>query len=167
MSYTLLIRSESPDNQKMATMIKDMLSAVGIGIEVSVIDEGTLTDRIYEGDFDMFIWGWYVDIDPTSILKVATTDEIMSWSDCFYSNPEYDALHQLQQRTMDREERRDLIYEMQRIFYDDAAYIMLSYDPELQAYRTDRYTGWVRNPRTGPVMYTNVIDSYEQLKPIE
>jgi peptide/nickel transport system substrate-binding protein len=167
MSYTLLIRSESPDNQKMASMIKDMLSGVGIGVEISVIDEGTLTDRIFEGDFDMFIWGWYVDIDPTSILKIATTDEIMSWSDCFYSNPEYDELHQLQQRTMDRAERRELIYEMQRIFYDDAAYIMLSYDPELQAYRTDRYTGWVRNPRTGPVMYTNVIDSYEQLRPIE
>lgn len=165
LAFTLLIRQESPDNQKMAMMIKDMLGEVGIDITVSVIDEGTLTDRIYEGDFDMFIWGWYVDVDPSSILKVVTTDEIMSWSDCFYSNPVYDELHLVQQRTLDREERRELILEMQRIFYEDAPYIMLSYDPELQAYRTDRFEGWVRNPRTGPVTYTNVIDTYEQLRP--
>jgi len=166
LSFTLLIRNESPDNQKMASMIKDMLAEVGIEITVSVIDEGTLTDRIYDGDFDMFIWGWFVDVDPSSILKVATTDEIMSWSDCFYSNPDYDELHLVQQRTLDRDERRELIQEMQRIFYNDSPYIMLSYDPELMAYRTDKYEGWIRNPRTGPVLFTNVIDTYEELRPI-
>lgn len=166
-AFTLLIRSESPDNQKAATLIKDMLEEVGIAITVSVIDEGTLTDRIYEGDFDMFIWGWFVDVDPTSILKVVTTDEIMSWSDCFYSNPVYDELHLRQQRIMDNDERSVVIKEMQRIFYDDAAYIILSIDPELQAYRTDRYEGWVRNPRTGPVIFTNVVTTYEQLRPIQ
>ncbi len=166
LSFTLLIRNESPDNQKMASMIKDMLAEVGIEITVSVIDEGTLTDRIYDGDFDMFIWGWYVDVDPSSILKVATTDEIMSWSDCFYSNPVYDELHLVQQRTLDRDQRRELILEMQRIFYNDSPYIMLSYDPELMAYRTDKYEGWVRNPRTGPVLFTNIIDTYEELRPI-
>lgn len=166
LAFTLLIRTESPDNQKMGSMIKDMLAEVGIEITVSVIDEGTLTDRIYDGDFDMFIWGWYVDVDPSSILKIATTDEIMSWSDSFYSNPAYDELHLIQQRTLDRDERQAIIFEMQRIFYNDSPYIMLSYDPELMAYRTDKYEGWVRNPRTGPVIFTNVIDTYEQLRPI-
>lgn len=167
LDFTLLVRSESSDNQKAGTMIKDMLEEVGIALTVSVIDEGTLTDRIYEGDFDMFIWGWFVDVDPTSILKVVTTDEIMSWSDCFYSNPQYDELHLRQQRTMDRDERRQIIHEMQSIFYDDAAYIVLSYDPELQAYRNDPYEGWTRNPRTGPVIFTYVVDTYEQLRPVE
>ncbi|MDW7740533.1 MAG: ABC transporter substrate-binding protein [Bacillota bacterium] len=167
LSFTMLIRQESPDNQKAATLIKDMLEDVGISITISVIDEGTLTDRIFDSDFDMFIWGWFVDVDPTSILKVVTTDEIMSWSDCFYSNPVYDEMHLRQQRTMDWDERQAIIHEMQRIFYDDAAYIILSYDPELQAYRTDSYEGWIRNPRTGPVIFTNVVDTYEQLRPIE
>jgi len=166
LSFTILIRNESPDNQKMGTMIKDMLAEVGIEITISVIDEGTLTDRIFDGDFDMFIWGWFVDVDPSSILKVVTTDEILSWSDCFYSNPVYDEMHLLQQRTMDRNERQALIHEMQRIFYEDCPYILLSYDPELMAYRSDKYEGWVRNPETGPVIFTNVVDSYEQLRPI-
>jgi len=166
LSFTILIRNESPDNQKMGTMIKDMLAEVGIEITISVIDEGTLTDRIFDGDFDMFIWGWFVDVDPSSILKVVTTDEILSWSDCFYSNPVYDEMHLLQQRTMDRNERQALIHEMQQIFYDDCPYIILSYDPELMAYRSDKYEGWLRNPETGPVIFTNVVDTYEQLRPI-
>lgn len=166
LAFTMVARSESPDTQKMATVMKDMLAEVGVDITISVIDEGTLTDRIFAGDFDMFIWGWWVDIDPTSILRVVTTEQIMSWSDCFYSNPVYDEMHLLQQRTMDRDERRAIVHEMQRIFYEDAAYILLSYDPELQAYRNDRFEGWVRNPQTGPLMYTNVTYSYELLRPI-
>lgn len=167
LDFSLLLRSESLDNQKAGTLIKDMLKEVGIDLTVSSIDETTLTDRIYEGDFDMFIWGWFVDVDPTSILKVVTTDEIMTWNDCFYSNPQYDEMHFRQQRVMDRDERREIVHEMQGIFYDDAAYIVLSYDPELQVYRADRYEGWVRNPRNGPVVFTNIVDTYEQLRPVE
>ncbi|MDY6826225.1 MAG: ABC transporter substrate-binding protein [Bacillota bacterium] len=167
LDFSLLLRSESPDNLKAGDMIKDMLEEVGIALTVTLLDERTLTDRIYEGDFDMFIWGWFVDVDPTSILKVVTTDEIMSWSDCFYSNPQYDEMHLRQQRAMDCNERCEIVHEMQRIFYDDAAYIVLSYDPELQAYRTDRYEGWVCNPQNGPVVFTNVVDTYEQLRPVE
>jgi peptide/nickel transport system substrate-binding protein len=166
LDFTLLVRSESPDTQKMAGMIKDMLAEVGIAITVSVIDEGTLTDRIYESDFDMFIWGWFCDVDPTPMLSYMTSDEIMNWNDAFYSNPVYDELYLQQQRALDRDERQKLIHEMQRIFYEDAAYVILSYTPELQAYRTDLYEGWVRNPKRGAVVFTNVIDTYEQLRPI-
>jgi peptide/nickel transport system substrate-binding protein len=128
LAFTLLVRSESPDTQKMAGMIKDMLAEVGIAITISVIDEGTLTDRILESDFDMFIWGWFCDVDPTPMLSYMTTDEIMNWNDSFYSNPVYDELYLQQQRTLDRDERQKLIHEMQRIFYEDAAYVILSYD---------------------------------------
>ncbi|MEW5784001.1 MAG: ABC transporter substrate-binding protein [Bacillota bacterium] len=165
LSFELLVRTESPDNQKAAMLIKEWLNTVGIEITIGVIDEGTLTDRILESDFDMFIWGWYVDVDPTSILKIMTTDEIQSWSDCFYSNPEYDAMHLRQQRILDWDERQQMIFDMQRIVYDDIPYVLLSYDPELQAYRTDKYEGWTRNPALGPVIYTNTVETYERLQP--
>lgn len=167
LTFNLLVRSESTEQQKAGAVIKDMLAEVGIGITISVIDEGTLTDRILEGDFDLFIWGWFVDMDPTPILRVMTTGEIMAWNETFYSNPVYDELHLRQQRTIDRDERREVIHQMQRIIYNDVPYILISYDPELQAYRTDRFEGWVRTPRTGPVIWTSTVTTYEQLRPIE
>jgi peptide/nickel transport system substrate-binding protein len=39
--------------------------------------------------------------------------------------------------------------------------------PDLQAYRTDRFTGFVRQPEgTGPVLFSNSSPSYWSLKPV-
>lgn len=166
LSFTVLIRGESPDGQKAAKLMKEWFKEAGIDLKVETIDEGMLTDKILEGDFDLFMWGWFVDIDPSSILKIMTTDEIMSWNDCFYSNSKFDEIFKRQQFTLDPEERQELIFELQRMVYEDAPYIIISYDPELQAYRTDRFKGWVQNPAGGPVVFTNTVETYEKLEPI-
>lgn len=72
----------------MGRIIADWLKQIGINIRIDVVDSGTLTDRLYDnGDFDMYIWTYFMDVDPTSILKIMTTGQIMSWNDSFYSNP--------------------------------------------------------------------------------
>ena len=167
LSFRLFVRNESPMGLKAAQLIKDWFKDISIEIEVISFNEGTFVDNIFDSDFDLFIWGWYVDVDLTSMLKVMTTDEIMSWNNCFYSNPAYDALHAEQQRQLDWRERQKTILEMQRIIHEDNPYIILSYDLELQAYRTDRFEGWVPNPANGPVIYTNTVFSYEQLQPVK
>ena len=126
-----------------------------------------LTDKILEINFDLFIWGFDVDIDPSSVLRNMTTDEIMSWNDSFYSNPVYDEMFKEQQYTLDLDKRQEIIFEMQRMIYEEAPYVILSYSPERQAYRTDRFDGWVQNPAGGPVVFTNTIETYEQLKLID
>jgi peptide/nickel transport system substrate-binding protein len=41
-------------------------------------------------------------------------------------------------------------------------------DADLQAYRTDRFTGWTRQPaETGPVIFSNSSPTYFLLQPIE
>jgi peptide/nickel transport system substrate-binding protein len=168
LSFSLIARSEAPESVPRCQLIKEWLKDIGIEVTLEVLDDGALTDRIYDNaDFDMFNWGWYVDVDPTSILRIMTTDQIFWWNDCFYSNPDYDELFYLQQTQMDLKERQATIREMQRILYEDAPYIMLVYDPELQAYRTDKFEGWVRTPDDGPVILTHSIKTYENLRPIE
>jgi peptide/nickel transport system substrate-binding protein len=52
-------------------------------------------------------------------------------------------------------------------FYRNASYIVLATSPDLQAYRTDRFTGWVRQPADiGPVLFSNSSPSYWNLTPI-
>ena len=165
LSFGVMVRSSAPDDQKTAKLMKEWFREIGVDLEVQVMDEGTLNDRIYESDWDLYIWGWYVEYDPASILKIMTTGEIMSWNDSFYSNPDYDELYLKQQQALDREERQEIIYEMQRMVYEDAPYIVLYIRPSLQAYRTDRFTGWVQTPAgNGPVVHTLTVASYEQLK---
>ncbi|MEL7568533.1 MAG: ABC transporter substrate-binding protein [Dehalobacterium sp.] len=167
LDFRLTLRSESAEQQKMGRIIAEWWKQIGINITIDVVDSGTLTDRLYDnGDFDMYIWTYFMDVDPTSILKIMTTDQIMSWNDSFYSNPVYDDLFIKQDQEMDKEKRREIIYEMQRIIYDDCPYIILAYGPELEAYRTDRFEGWVRTPVDGTVLMTHSMATYENLAPI-
>jgi peptide/nickel transport system substrate-binding protein len=139
------------------------------------MDDGFISDNQYnrEGDtfapdFDLFIWGWGGDIDPNFILSIFTTSQIEGWSDCNWSNKEYDDLFKEQQRTIDPAERKEIIDRMQEIFYDESPYIVLMYPANYEAYNTAKWTGWVRSPAgdNGAVWFTATHrDSYMKLKP--
>jgi peptide/nickel transport system substrate-binding protein len=64
-------------------------------------------------------------------------------SETGYSNPEFDELFEQQATALDPEERRDIIWRMQEILHEDVVYIIPFYAQATQAYRTDRFTGWV------------------------
>ena len=81
---------------------------------------------------------------------------------------EYDALYEQQKVELDRDERIDIVHEMLRLFYDESTYVVLFEDADLQAYRTDRFEGWLRQPaEIGPVLFTNTSPTYFNLTPIE
>ena len=50
-------------------------------------------------------------------------------------------------------------------FYDEASYLVLYEEADLQAYRTDRFTGWAQQPADiGPVIFSNSSPSYVNLQ---
>jgi peptide/nickel transport system substrate-binding protein len=77
-----------------------------------------------------------------------TSDQFVSggWSDSGYTNPEYDKLYKQQQEVVDPNERQKIIKQMQAMAFNDRPYIVLYYDDTLQAYRTDRFKGFVESP---------------------
>lgn len=149
LSFDLLVRSESRYNINVANLVAEQAAEVGIEFNVEVISVGRLTEltvRAVDGkpapDFDTFIWGWGGDpYDPSFMLSLMTTDEIGGLSDGFYSNPEYDRLYEEQAGSFDVAERKEIIGEMVAMTQEDVAYVVLTEDPELQAYRTDRVSG--------------------------
>ena len=51
-----------------------------------------------------------------------------------------------------------------KTFYDSASYNVISYEGDLQAYRTDRFEGWLRQPADiGPVLFSNTSPTYANL----
>ena len=73
-----------------------------------------------------------------------TTDEIPTGtSESGYSNPAYDELYRQQATELDQNRRREIIWEMQAIVHEDLPYIIPFYPLAVQAYRTDRFTGWL------------------------
>ena len=73
-------------------------------------------------------------------------------NDANWCDPEYDELYQQQNVELDPDKRNEIVHEMLMYFYDNATYVVLLQDADPQAYRTDRFEGWLRQPaETGPV----------------
>ena len=146
LSFDLYVRSESQSDIQAARLVEEMTAEIGVEFNVQVVSVDKLTeitvrqvDGVPAPEFDTFIWGWGGDpYDPSFLLSLLTTDEIGASSDAFYSNPEYDRLFVEQAGEFDTEARKELIQEMVAVTQEDLPYLVLTYDPNLQAYRTDR-----------------------------
>jgi len=146
LSFDLFVRSESPSDTQAAKVIAEQARKVGIDFKVQVVSVDKLTEittRKENGkmapDFDTFVWGWGGDpYDPSALLKLVTTSEIGGSSDSFYSNPEYDRLFKEQTGEFDQAKRKAIVKQMIDLTQRDLPYLVLTYDPLLEAYRTDR-----------------------------
>jgi peptide/nickel transport system substrate-binding protein len=146
LSFNLYVRSESSYDVQAAKLVAEQAKAVGIDYDVQVVS----TDKLYDltvrkvngkpaPDYDTFIWGWGGDpYDPSFLLSILTTDEIGGSSDSFYSNPAYDRLYKEQAGSFDTAQRKEIIQRMVALTQRDLPYLVITYDPSLQAYRTDR-----------------------------
>jgi peptide/nickel transport system substrate-binding protein len=73
-----------------------------------------------------------------------TTAEITTGtSETGYSNPEYDELYTQQATELDKDRRIEMIHQMQEIVHHDLPSIIPYYAQEVQAFRTDRFQGWL------------------------
>jgi peptide/nickel transport system substrate-binding protein len=137
--------SDSVNAPRMAELLAATWSQIGIGTELAALDPDTLTSICCPTfDFDVILWGWGSDPDPAFLLSVMTTDEIPTGtSESGYSNPEYDQLYVEQATELDPVRRIEIIHQMQEIALRDLPYIVPFYDQAVQAYRTDRFSGWL------------------------
>lgn len=154
LEFLLLSRSDNTSEVKVGQMIQSYLKDVGIQLNIDVVDDGVLYDRtMINLDYDMFIWGWGGDIDPAVLLNILTTSNLDNLNDVFYSNPDYDAIIELQGSEMNLDARIELVKEAQRLLYDELPYDILYYEQDNQLVRSDLVSGIVPAVN-GSVFYT-------------
>ncbi len=177
LSFRLFWRTESEESKKSAQFIKGWLAAVGIEIKDKGLSaDGPLGEVIGLGNFDMFEWGWVVEPDPNYQLSTFTCanrsykdgDSILAnLSDSFYCDAGYDKLFEQQAIETDSAKRADLVKQMQQQLYDDAPYVVTYYYDNREAYRSDRFTGFVPQPApNGSLLFQYGTWSYENVKPV-
>ncbi len=157
---------------RIASLLEPMLSAVGIRVTSQGVDFDTLVAKTTGvGDFDLVIWGWGgSDPDPDFQLSTMTCEqfELGGWSDSGYCNPEYDALYLQQQQAFEQTERKRIIDEMQALLHRDLPYIVLYNSENVEAYRSDRFTGfpdYTQNPAIAQT-YTSLF-TLLSVRPVE
>ena len=145
MNFRMYWPSDSVDAPRMAELLAGMWKEIGVGVQPQAIDPDALTALCCPAfDFDIMLWGWGSDPDPNLLLNVMRTESIATGSsETGYSNARYDALYEQQSVELDLKKRQALVWEMQRQVHEDAVYIIPYYEMQVQAVRTDRFTGWI------------------------
>jgi peptide/nickel transport system substrate-binding protein len=174
LKFRYAVRSEGDTAQATAELITGWLRQIGIATTQKVYDDSRLTEVIGKGDYDLFVWGWTPFVDPDPMLSYFTCDQVSSdpedptnyYNDASWCDKQYDALYKQQKVELDHAKRVDLVHQMLTRFYEAAVYDVLYVYPDLQAYRKNKFTGWIRQPEgTGPVLFTNSSPTYARLKP--
>lgn len=145
LQFRMYYPSDSTVAPRMAEILNGLWGEAGVKTEIQALDPDALTAVCCPAfDFDVILWGWGSDPDPGYLLSVMTTEEIPTGnSESGYSNPVYDELFAQQATELDSARRKEIVWEMQQIVFDDVVYIIPFYAQNVQAYRTDRFQGWI------------------------
>jgi peptide/nickel transport system substrate-binding protein len=175
--YKLYDRSTSKTSQTTMELVQNWLKDIGIDSTLETVSENRLYGIAGDGTYDMYEWGWSDEPDPDYMTSVFTCGQRSYeagsgkvWAglnDSFYCNEDYDKLYEQQATEMDPAKRNELIKQAQQMVYDANAYIIYEYYDYLQAYRSDRYTDFTRQPSgDGPLLFQYGIYSYLSIRPV-
>jgi peptide/nickel transport system substrate-binding protein len=124
-------QASSPDEYESTLLIVDAMRELGLEAEAKVVTWEQMVDIVWYTDRNALVWdmtGWQMTarperLDPDEFLfnlfHSSTVED--GYNFIGYINPEYDRIVEQQRVTIDREERRSLVYELQKIIADDAA----------------------------------------------
>ncbi|TQM37886.1 ABC transporter substrate-binding protein [Pseudonocardia cypriaca] len=153
LTLRLIAGNQVPTNPQLLDFLAGWFEAVGVGVTPQIMASNQIDDATVAGNFDIAVSGWSVNPDPDSTLDQQTCAvNGTSRSDSGYCNPAYDQLYAEQQAALDEGKRREIVQRMQSLLYDDVHAIVLTHDALLEAYRADRFTGFVTQPEDGGVI---------------
>ena len=164
------IPSDIGSGPREAELLSGWWAQIGIRMTPQVLEPDTVTANCCPAfDFDMLMWGWTSDPDPSFILSVLTSVEIPTGlSETGYNNPEYDRLFDGQTVELDHATRVQMVHDMQRMMLEDLPYIIPYYQEELQAFRSDRFTNWpVPAEGSGDILYLQDPLSLTVVRPVQ
>jgi peptide/nickel transport system substrate-binding protein len=167
LEFDIVAISNSQGSARTGELMAGWMNQIGLKFDVRVVSESKAYVEWENGTFDAYIWSWGGDPDPDFNMSVYISSQCLGWSDGCYSNPELDKLYEEQRNTFDRVDRQKIVYEFERLHYEQIPEIALVYPQIIEAYRTDTFQGYEPTPQNGGnLLFAWRVDSYMNLKPV-
>ena len=133
-----------PCQAQKGLMIAQQLQDIGINADSVAMDFGSIVDRIDKRDFDMYILGWRIGSDPNDFLHAFFHSSQAEAGQNYpgYQNESFDKIIELARSTEDEEIRKKAVADAQASIVYDLPYDVLYFRTNIEAYRSDRFTGW-------------------------
>lgn len=125
--FELKYNSNNPLRGKIAQIIKDNFKTAGIDVAVKAVEWNAYLDDIDHRKFDAFILGWTATPYPNPKQIWHTDSEKDQGSNIVaYSNKKVDAMIETANVEFDSHRRQEMMKEINRLIYEDQAYLFLS-----------------------------------------
>lgn len=142
--FDLIILTGNPITRQIGQMVQAELKAIGVGIELSLLDGATGIQRLIAGNYEAIYMGWDLDPDPDPYAMFHSTQTHPRGQNfAFYANPEADRIMEAARRELDQSKRKELYHRLHWILYEDQPYCWL-----IQASAKWALTKRVRNVET-------------------
>lgn len=161
LSFELLVYSSSASRIRMAEMIKDYLSEVGIEIKISSLDATTVDELVWPEfdvakgrDFDMSMWGWSAgtQLSLTKIIGLGASDTSVGTLNIGgYKSDEFDQKAKELTSTLDKDKRLEIVKELQAIIAKDLPFVNLMNQDMISVYNKTLGENWVMQKGVGVI----------------
>lgn len=134
LQLSLTVGADFPYQVQAAEIVKQQLLDAGIEVKLQMLESGVFFDDLGAGDFDMTLVGWVGFVDPDQWMW----DLFHSrgrFNQQGYANREVDDLLDQGRSTLDRDRRRELYQQAQRIVAKEAPMVFLYLNPQVSAMR--------------------------------
>ena len=140
LSFTLLYRAGSPDEQKMVELIQEALAHSGIEVKLSRIEFAQWISRVTDWKFEATMGAWGLDIngDPTQLWSGSEAMEKQSSNYLGYSDPEADKLIAAGRLEYDDAKRAEIYQKLHQVIHDDYPCCFL-FNPQYIMLISDRF----------------------------
>jgi peptide/nickel transport system substrate-binding protein len=134
------------------------LDQVGIRVTKQMVSDNEVDELTSSGKYDLALSGYGTNPDPDYILGKQTCASLPAASGSsstasFFCDPEFDRLYAQQGAEIDPASRADLVRKAQQRYYTQVPSVVLDYENALEAYRSDRFASFPKQPAAnGPVM---------------
>lgn len=151
LEFRLTARSSEDFGLRASEYIAGWLGDIGIKVTKNLVSDNEVDETTSSGHYDLALSGWGTNPDPDYILAKQTCASLpagsgSSSSNAFFCDATYDDLYAKQAAEMDPARRAEYVKQAQARYYDQAPSYVLTYENVLEAYRSDAFTGFVRQP---------------------
>lgn len=144
--FNLLTPSAAYDSIRANAGIRiaSCLEEMGIPVTAKEMPLTNLTLMATSHDFDIYISGWELPLGPYYLYHMFHSSNAIvgGFNTAGYCSPEFDALIEKEEKELETETRRNLVFQAQEMLANDLPVIPL-YERDMYEATSDRFEGWV------------------------
>lgn len=158
LKFRLTARSSEDFPQRTSEYLVGWLKQVGITIEKRLVSDAEVDEQTSSGNYDLALSSYNTNPDPDYTLAKQSCGNLPSTpgsgsTASFFCDPQFDQAYLAEAAETDQAKRSEYARQAQARYYDQAPSFVLAYQNVLEAYRSDKFTNFVKQPvASGPIM---------------